>query len=471
VVPTKNNSNLSHISDNLSLTRDINVNTYVPGTKDVRGHPLFQGHIARWTWRIWHHRLTRAGRWALLVTILNVLWLGGVISLDTQLIPMIFVWVAFWAIALLFVIPFQPKATVQTRHPERVLAGEKVIVEVQVHHAGKSRSFFDLNVVAWGLPMRVDALEEEGVPLGTLAPHESLTALLTLSCRQRGVYTLPGYRVESDFPLHVINAYHICHAPSQLIVHPRYTPLSRIELPVGRRYQPGGITAASTVADSFEYQGNREFREGDNIRDIDWKATARLGALDRLGGKPVVREWREEYFLRVGVILDTYLTPLSKFPRKAEQQKHQLERDALERAISLGAAVSDALTARDYVVDIFADGPTLYHLTAGRSLAYREQILDLLACVEPCTEEPLANILPQLYEDLPRLTSLVCIFLRWEVTERTFVDELRRQGVGVKVILVPVESIKSSEGGKIAVSEPDMNVIDAETFRAGVQML
>jgi uncharacterized protein (DUF58 family) len=278
--------------------------------------------------------------------------------------------------------------------------------------------------------------------------------------------------VESDFPFHVVNAYQICKTASQLIVHPRYTPLTRIELPVGRRYQPGGITAASTVADSFEYQGNREFREGDNIRDIDWKATARLGALDRLGGNPVVREWREEYFLRVGVILDTYLTPLSKFPRKAEQDRHRLEREALERAISIGAAVSDALASRDYVVDIFADGPTLYHLTAGRGLAYREQILDLLACVEPCQEEPLQNILPQLYEDLPRLTSLVCIFLRWEETERNFVDELRRQGVGVKVILVPIDNASANATSIVPPNkEHDMDVIDAALFRAGVNAL
>jgi uncharacterized protein (DUF58 family) len=446
---------------------DVNVNTYVPGTKDVRGHPLFQGHIARLTWRIWHHRLTRAGRWTLLITFVNILWLGGIISLDSQLIPMVLMWMAFWGVTLLCIIPFQPKVTLQTRHPERVLAGETVSVEVQVRHAGKSRPFFDLNVVAWGLPMPVDAVEEEGVPVGTLASEDSATVTLHLACRQRGVYTLPGYRVESDFPFHVVNAYQICQIASQLIVHPRYTPLSRIELPVGRRYQPGGITAASTVADSFEYQGNREFREGDNIRDIDWKATARLGALDRLGGNPVVREWREEYFLRVGVILDTYLTPLSKFPRKAEQDRHSQEREALERAISLGAAVSDALASRDYVVDIFADGPTLYHLTAGRGLAYREQILDLLACVEPCQEEPLQNILPQLYEDLPRLTSLVCIFLRWEETEQGFVDELRRQGVGVKVILVPIDSAGSAP----TTPDHDMEVIDAALFHAGVNAL
>ena len=57
---------------------------------------------------------------------------------------------------------------------------------------------------------------------------------------------------------------------------------------------------SSDLGESFEYIGNREYREGDNVRDIDWTATARLNT-------PIVREYRDEYFLRVGVVLDTHV--------------------------------------------------------------------------------------------------------------------------------------------------------------------
>ena len=49
---------------------------------------------------------------------------------------------------------------------------------------------------------------------------------------------------------------------------------------------------ASNIGESFEYLGNRDYREGDNPRDMDWRATARAQA-------PIVREWVEEYMLRV----------------------------------------------------------------------------------------------------------------------------------------------------------------------------
>ena len=150
--------------------------------------------------------------------------------------------------------------------------------------------------------------------------------------------------------------------------------------------------------DSFEYLGNREWRDGDNPRDIDWRATARLSGAS--SSSLVVREWREEYFLRVGVVLDTHVplsAPASKrlflqelrerLPGKAARLARQA---ALERGVSICAAVSDALARQDYIVDLFAAGPNLYHLMAGRSLAYREQILDILACVEGSPEEPLS---------------------------------------------------------------------------------
>ncbi len=46
------------------------------------------------------------------------------------------------------------------------------------------------------------------------------------------------------------------------------------------------------------------------------------------------------------------------------------------------------MARQEYLVDIFAAGPDLYHLMAGRSLAYLDQILDILASVDGSEEEP-----------------------------------------------------------------------------------
>ena len=157
---------------------------------------------------------------------------------------------------------------------------------------------------------------------------------------------------------------------------------------------------SSQLGDSFEYLGNREFREGDNRRDIDWRATARSSKL-------IVREWVEEYMLRAAVVLDTHV------PRKQGHRATTERREAMERAISIAASVSDYMARQDYLVDVLAAGPNLYHLTAGRSLAYLDQILDILACVEEVAEEPFQVVEPQMFELLEKLSTAVCVLLDW----------------------------------------------------------
>jgi uncharacterized protein (DUF58 family) len=179
------------------------------------------------------------------------------------------------------------------------------------------------------------------------------------------------------------------------------------------------VALASSLGESFEFIGNREYREGDNIRDIDWRATARLC-------RPIVREYRDEYYLRVAVVLDTHI------PKGAKP----IVREAFERAVSIGAAISDYMARQEYLVDLFAAGPNLYHLTAGRSLAYLDQILDILACVKENPAEPFQIIEPEIMENLSRITTVICIFLDWNAARRDFVERLRQQGAGVKVVIV-----------------------------------
>ncbi|MBV9469291.1 MAG: DUF58 domain-containing protein, partial [Abitibacteriaceae bacterium] len=205
----------------------------------------------------------------------------------------------------------------------------------------------------------------------------------------------------------------------RLLVYPRFTPLNHLHIAAGRRFHPGGVALASHLGDSFEFLGNREYRAGDNIRDIDWRATARLQ-------QAIVREYREEYFLRVAVVLDTHI------PQGAGEQEH----DAFERAVSMCAAVSDYMARQEYIVDILAAGPNLYHLTAGRSIAYLDQILDILACVDENPEEPFETLEPEILENLSQINTIICIFLDWNDTRRAFLQRMRQSGAGVKAIIV-----------------------------------
>jgi hypothetical protein len=112
------------------------------------------------------------------------------------------------------------------------------------------------------------------------------------------------------------------------------------------------------------------------------------------------------------------------------------------------------------VVDLFAAGPEVYHLTAGRSLAWLEQILDILACVESTTQEPFTLLEPEMAQFFAQLTTVICIFNNWEASRRAFLNRLQSQGVGLRTFIV-------RHGGASACSE-DPNL---ETGLGGFEVL
>jgi len=208
--------------------------------------------------------------------------------------------------------------------------------------------------------------------------------------------------------------------PDQVVLaYPRYFTLEDLPLPMGRRYQPGGIPLASEVGDSLEFVGTREYREGDPLRKIHWRSWARLG-------RPVVREYQEEYFSRIALVLDTFLP---KRPRPRERAR-------FEAAISTLASVAEHFSRSEEVVDILAAGPDLYEVSTGRSLGSLDNVLDVLACLEPSAAPPFESIGPPLFERLERLTSVVAVMLEWDDAREAFLRRVRAMGVSVRVLLV-----------------------------------
>jgi uncharacterized protein (DUF58 family) len=202
-------------------------------------------------------------------------------------------------------------------------------------------------------------------------------------------------------------------------VYPRYFHVESFETPFGRCLQPGGVPLSSSTGDAVEFVGTREYRDGDPIRTIHWRSWTRTGA-------PVVKEFQEEYFSRLALILDT-LVP----PRRATALDA-----AFEAAVSLLASLADYFSRTEAIVDIFAAGPDLYEVSAGRSLAYLENILDVLACLEPCIEAPFDAIGPALFERLGQTTSLVAVLLDWDEARARFLARVRGMGVTVRTLIV-----------------------------------
>jgi uncharacterized protein (DUF58 family) len=130
----------------------------------------------------------------------------------------------------------------------------------------------------------------------------------------RGVHALHGARLESAWPFGFLRASRAIPAPAELIVHPEPA-----ELPAARtkgELLALALGAPVAVAGDFGPSGLREYRMGDDPRRVDWKGTARRGAL-------VVKEFDADARPGIEVCLDL-----------------RCEAGALEAALSLVTALA-----------------------------------------------------------------------------------------------------------------------------------
>jgi uncharacterized protein (DUF58 family) len=252
-----------------------------------------------------------------------------------------------------------------------------------------------------------------------LAPDKSGEVHVELRVARRGRYLLRGPTLRRTDPLRLVTGRAVSLPDQSLIAYPRFYSMDVFMIPVGRRYQPGGIPLSSSLGESIDFVGTRDYREGDPIKSIHWRSWARRG-------RPVVKEYQEEYFCRIAIILDTFVPPKSR----AGGTK------VFESAISVVASIADYFSRSEYVVDILASGPDLYEVSAGRSLAYLENILDVLACLEPCPDPPFQTIGPALFDKLSQITTVVAVLQDWDEPREEFLRQVKALGTAVRVVIV-----------------------------------
>lgn len=372
----------------------------------------------------WYIRLfTLPGR---MIVVISPLIIGyTLLSVRTPIRILAFSVIAIFLVDFFFGMLFRPKLRVVREVPERVRAGSDVRLEYELTNR-RRWSALDLEIDRYvfdkGLyPIR-GAVE---VPI--MAGREKRRVSGLVRAGRRGVYLLPRPIVDSRFPLALFKWSCRDGRQHKLHVYPAFTSLLTLELPVGKKFQKEGVSKVSKVGESMDFAGCRDFRSGDEPRHIHWRSTARAGRL-------VVREYQEEYLSRVAVIVDTFVPP-RRFSFRLRRPGRQEFRE-LEGAVALTAALADYLARGDYVIDFFAAGPEIFHFQGGRSLNCLDSILDILACIEPNTDRPIFALTPLVMEEVAGVGSAVVILLGWNEERRLFLEELRRNGVAVKAVLV-----------------------------------
>lgn len=378
--------------------------------------PIESTILLRALTRFYRRRLTERGRFLLWVALAV-----GFIGVDTRR-ALGFVLFALAApplvVGLATLVRRRPPLRLSGRLPTRLTAGRTLSIPLEVSGEG-GRATGPLSLF-WAAPVPGGALSVSPTE-ATLEPEPDRPARLSLAfhAQRRGRVELPSLGVAATDAFGLVRTRAHWLAAQPVLVYPRYFAWGELPLPTGRRYQPGGIPLASEVGDSLEFVGTRDYREGDAPRKIHWRSWARLG-------RPVVKEYQEEYFSRLALVLDTFL------PKRARP----LERDRFEAAVSVLASLTDHFGRSEEVVDVLAAGPDLYEVSAGRSLGYLDTVLDVLACLEPSPAAPFESIAPALFARFERLTTVVAVMLEWDEAREAFLRRLRDMGVATRVILV-----------------------------------
>jgi uncharacterized protein (DUF58 family) len=366
--------------------------------------------------RAYEDRLTARGRalfWAVLV-------LGGM-GVDTRR-SQVYVLFAIALGALLLAVlgdlfP-RPRAILECALPARATALVPVTFRARVKSAKghlPELRFAIPRPLRWGSSVRFSPEES----FLAVAPDATTDVPVTLTVQRRGRYELRGPTLRRTDPLRLATGLAVAAPPQTLLVYPRFFRFDSFPVPLGRRYQPGGIPLSSNTGDAIEFVGTRDYREGDAIKNIHWRSWARRG-------KPVVKEYQEEYFSRVALILDTFV------PEKTTAVHERV----FESAVSVLSSVADHFSRSEAIVDILAAGPDVYQVSTGRSLAYLDTILDVLACLEPCRDRPFSTIGPLLFDKLAQTTTVVAVLQDWDEPREAFLRQVRDQGTAVRAVIV-----------------------------------
>ena len=358
-------------------------------------------------YRCW---LTPAGRVLLWAGICSwVLMLGG---LMLPLVACFSFCGACLLAALALGAPFRPGLRMERRLPPPPSAGDELAYQVVVHNTGRTAARAVV-VEERGLPFELRPVGEPPL-IDRIEPGESAEVTLRLQCSTRGAFELHALQGASTFPGGLVKWPRREKRSDRLLVYPRFKELEAFEVPHGRNYQPGGISVAGSVGDSTEFFGARDFRDGDRPRDIHWPSFARTGRL-------IVKEFQEEYFVRLAMVLDVEARTASDGP-------------LLERALEAAASIAAALARRDYIIDLFAAGSEIHHFRAGRAVAHFDNILQILACLEAGDRLDVDALEAALLPEASRLSAVVLVMMDWNPARARLVQALKANGVAVRVL-------------------------------------
>jgi uncharacterized protein (DUF58 family) len=247
-----------------------------------------------------------------------------------------------------------------------------------------------------------------------LLPYARVRRRLTIECDRRGEHSFGPAQLRSGNPLGYRTGQTSMRDRSSLLVYPKLfqltstTLLSRVSLGDER-------SRLELLGDPSRPIGVRDYRVGDPIRHINWRATARSAGL-------LVRVFEPTSSLRVAVFADT------QPPRRSRTESSNA--DVEEFCIALTASVVAELARRGVATGLYSSATVERQVIAcgpSTSAAALPLMLEQLARCTAWSQHSISELLITEGARLGRGATTVLIAAQFSIRTLAAVAELRRR--------------------------------------------
>jgi uncharacterized protein (DUF58 family) len=200
---------------------------------------------------------------------------------------------------------------------------------------------------------------------------------LTLTPVRRGERTVSRVTIRSFGPLRLWARQATLGSPGRIRVLPPFNARKHLPSRLARLRELDGRTSVMIRGQGTEFDSLREYVRGDDVRSIDWRATARhtdpvSGA--GTGSAMMVRTWRPERDRRVVIVIDTSRTSAARIDDEPRIDT------AFESALLLAALASRAGDRVDFVA---YDRRIRGRVQGATGAELLSRLVDTMAGIEP----------------------------------------------------------------------------------------
>jgi uncharacterized protein (DUF58 family) len=276
--------------------------------------------------------------------------------------------------------------------PEHIFARRTILAVAELYNSKQMTPSFSISLISEDAPktrknapaVPTPQILDRPVYFPYIPHRQTIRQSVELTFPRRGIYRQDALGLRTKFPFGFLQKTRRVNSKIEVVVYPQIQPTEEF-------YEI--LPLVSGELESYQRgRGNdlyqiREYQFNDSSRHVDWKASAKVGALQ-------VKEFAREDERRVMLVLDPYMGSEGSNPKTAEQFEH---------AVTLCAGLAWHFHEINSVMEFRSAGFATPRMTAGEIV---HDILRYLASVTPLKPEPGKSFLETL-GDTPDIFKIV----------------------------------------------------------------